>query len=40
MLRNTSAGKVAVGFLATSNSRIVTNLNFQVELIVANTKIK
>ena len=40
MLRTIVAGKAAVGPLNTSNSKIVTNLNYQVELIVANTKIK
>ena len=40
ILRNTAAGKVAIRPLNTSNSKIVTNLNSQVELIVANTKIK
>jgi hypothetical protein len=40
MLRNTAAGKAAVGPLTTSNSKTATNLNPQVELIVANTEIK
>ena len=40
MLRNIAAGKAAVGPLNTSNSKIATNLNSQVELIIANTKIK
>ena len=40
ILRNIAASKVAVGPLTTSNSKIATNLNPQVELIAANTKIK
>ena len=40
MLRNTAAGKVAIGPLNTSNRKTPTNLNSQVELIAANTKIK
>ena len=40
ILRNIVAGKVAVGPSTTSNSKTVTNLNFQAELVAANTKIK
>jgi len=40
MLKNTAAGKAAVGPLTTSNSKTATNLNSQVELIAANTEIK
>ena len=40
MLRNTVAGKAAVGPLNTSNSKTATDLNSQVELIAANAKIK
>jgi len=40
MLRNIAAGKAAIGPLTTSNSKIATNLNPEVELIAANTKIK
>ena len=40
MLKNIAASKAAIGPLNTSNSKIVTNLNSQVELIAANTKIK
>jgi len=40
MLRNIVAGKVTIGPLNTSNSKIITNLNSYVELIAANAKIK
>ena len=40
ILRNIATRKVAVGPLNTSNSKIATNLNSQVELIAANAKIK
>ena len=40
MPRNTAAGKAAAGPLTTSNSKTVTNLNPQVELVAANTEIK
>jgi len=40
MPKNTAAGKAAVGPSNTSNSKIATNLNPQVELTAANTKIK
>jgi len=40
MLRNTVAGKAAIGPSTTSNSKTATNLNPQVELIAANAEIK
>ena len=40
MPRNIAAGKAAVGPLNTSNSKTITILIPQEELIVANTKIK
>jgi hypothetical protein len=40
MLRNIVAVKAAAGPLNTSNSKIATNLNSEVELAAANTKIK
>ena len=40
ILRNTVAGKAAVGPLNTSNSKTATDLNPQVELIAANAEIK
>ena len=40
MLRNTVAGKAAVGPLTTSNSETITVLTPQAELIAANTEIK
>ena len=40
MLRNTVAGKAAIGPLNTSNSEIIAVLTPQEELIAANAKIK
>src|SRR5258708_9997367 len=40
MLKNIAAGKVAIGPLNTSNSKIVTVLTPQAELTAANTEIK
>jgi hypothetical protein len=40
MLRNTVAGKAAVGPVNTSNSKTVAVLTPQKELVAANTKIK
>ena len=40
MLRNTVAGKAAVGPLNTSNSEIITVLTPQEELMAANAEIK
>jgi len=40
MLRNTAAGRAAVGPINTSNSKTVAILTPQEELIVANAKIK
>ena len=40
MLKNTAAGKAAIGPLNTSNSKIITILTPQEELIAANAEIK
>ena len=40
MLRNTAAGKAAIGPLNTSNSKIIAVLTPQEELTVANAEIK